>query len=429
MKGNIERQAVGILKDHYLKNLKENPQLLIGVELEFPIVEKFGQPTDIEVTKGLLKELSQTYEVEKVDTDGNPIQLVEPVSGDRILFEVSYTTLEFAFGPAQSIQEVAQRFERYLKKIQGLLAPFNHEIQGWGVNPNWQINDNSPVKSPRYEMLMAYLALAQDQTTSDLHDFHDYGSFICGSQVQLDVSRNNYLRVINAFNQLESVKAHLFANSDFWGQEWETKISRDIFWEASMHGVFEENVGVNPRDFTSAEDFFDYLSQSAIFTAERAGQTYYFKPIQACDYLAHGDIQAYDLQGNPVTLQPLEEDFETHRSYQYQDLTTRGTVEFRSVCAQPLDRTFAPAAFHLGLLVALEYLETYLAQAPFFERYGRDYPQLRRQFSKKILTEDEEAAMQVFAQDVLTICQAGLQKRGLGEDVYLTPVLSSLGLG
>ena len=51
-----------------------------------------------------------------------------------------------------------------------------------------------------------------------------------------------------------------------------------------------------------------------------------------------------------------------HRSYQYQDLTTRGTVEFRSVCTQPLDRTFASAAFHLGLLVNLDKLEAYLGQ-------------------------------------------------------------------
>lgn len=415
------RSSIELLKERYLKNIKENPNLLIGIELEFPIVEKSGQPTDVEVTQNLLKELSKTYEVEKVDADGNPIQIVEPVSGDRILFEVSYTTLEFAFGPAQSIHEIAQRFGIYLEQIQSILGTANHEIQGWGVNPNWQINDNSPVKAPRYEMLMAYLGLAKDKT--DLHAFYDYGSFICGSQVQLDVSRENYLRVINAFNQLEAVKAYLFANSDFWGQNWETKISRDIFWEDSMHGIFEENVGVNPRDFASEEDFFAYLSQSAIFTAERDGQTYYFEPIQAKDYLAIKEFTAYDLEGNQVTLQPLEQDFATHRSYQYQDLTTRGTVEFRSVCAQPLDRTFAPTAFHLGLLVSLEDLESYLAKAPFFERYGREYPQLRRQFSKKILTADEEASMQEFAGAILTICQAGLEKRGLGEEIYLPPLM------
>ena len=87
--------------------------------------------------------------------------------------------------------------------------------------------------------------------------------------------------------------------------------------------------------------------------------------------------------GDVVSIYPQEKDFETHRSYQYQDLTTRGTVEFRSVCTQPLDRTFASAAFHLGLLVNLDKLDAYLETAPFFKEFGRDYKFLRRQFSKK----------------------------------------------
>lgn len=417
-------RSIDLLKERYLKSIKENPNLLIGIELEFPIVSLDGGPTDIQVTKNLLKDLSNTFSVEKYDRDGNPIQLFDPESGDRILFEVSYTTLEFAFGPATSIQDVAKRFEAYLTQIQEILAISNHAIQGWGVNPNWKINDNSPVKAPRYEMLMAYLALANQPGHENLHDFYDYGSFICGSQVQLDVSKDNYLRVINAFNQLEPVKAYLFANSDLWGQAWPTKISRDIFWEDSMHGIFPENVGVNPQDFRSEEAFFDYLNHSAIFTAERDGNTYFFEPIQAVDYLKHQPFKAYDLEGNEVTLVPSEEDFQTHRSYQYQDLTTRGTVEFRSVCAQPLDRTFAPAAFHLGLLVKLEKLEEYLNGAPIFESFGRNYPELRRQFSKKLLTVEEQEAVEKMAQDVLDICQSGLQERGLGEESYLQPLLS-----
>ena len=70
--------------------------------------------------------------------------------------------------------------------------------------------------------------------------------------------------------------------------------------------------------------------------------------------MATSEIQAYALNGDEVLIYPQEKDFETHRSYQYQDLTTRGTVEFRSVCTQPLDRTFASAVFHLGLLVNLD---------------------------------------------------------------------------
>ena len=116
--------SIQLLKNRYLKNIKENPDLYIGIELEFPIVHTKGKPTDIEVTKDLMRFLvdALSLEVEKEDQEGNPIQLVEPKSQDLILFEVSYTTLEFAFGRAQNIQEVQGRFQAYMKVIQEKLG-------------------------------------------------------------------------------------------------------------------------------------------------------------------------------------------------------------------------------------------------------------------------------------------------------------------
>ena len=422
--------SVQLLKNRYLKNIKENPDLYIGIELEFPIVHTKGQPTDIEVSKDLLRFLVDALhlEVEKEDQDGNPIQLVEPKSQDRILFEVSYTTLEFAFGRAQKIQEVQGRFDTYMKVIQEKLGEKEHAIQGWGIHPNWDSNDNRPVAYPRYQMLMDYLSMGSHQESAHLHDFPKYGAFICGSQVQLDVSKSNYLSVINAFTQIEAAKAYLFSNSEFSGADWDTQISRDIFWEESLHGIYPENVGVNTRLFKDEDDFFDYLDHSAIFTAERDGETYYFSPIRARDYLATEEVSAYTLNGKETLLVPQEKDFQTHRSYQYQDLTTRGTVEFRSVCTQPLDRTFASAAFHLGLLVNLDKLETYLETAPFFERFGRDYKSLRRQFSKKQLTDEEKAGVVQFSKDLLAIAEQGLEMRGQQETTYLEPLKEKLTL-
>ena len=420
--------SIQLLKDRYLKNIKENPDLYIGIELEFPIVHTKGQPTDIEVSKDLMRFLvdALSLEVEKVDQEGNPIQLVEPTSQDRILFEVSYTTLEFAFGRAHKIQEVEGRFQAYMKVIQEKLGEKNHAIQGWGIHPNWDSNDNRPVAYPRYQMLMDYLKMGNDQDSVSLHDFPQYGAFICGSQVQLDVSTANYLRVINAFTQIEAAKAYLIANSEFSGADWDTLISRDIFWEDSMHGIYPENVGVNAKLFKDEDDFFDYLDHSAIFTAERDGETYYFSPIRARDYLATDEIPAYTLNGKETLLVPQEKDFQTHRSYQYQDLTTRGTVEFRSVCTQPLDRTFASAAFRLGLLVNLDKLETYLESAPFFESFGRDYKSLRRQFSKKNLSSAEEMAVVQFSKDLLALAEQGLEKREQSEMIYLEPLKEEL---
>ena len=423
-------RSVDLLKKRYLENIKENPDLFVGVELEYPVVNLEGKATDIEVVKELFRYLPSVlgFTIEKVDEFGNPIQLLDPVSQDTILFEVSYTTIEFAFGRAKSIQEVEERFRDYMDLIQKKLGEANHAIIGSGIHPYWEKNENQPVAYARYQMLMAYLNLSRSKTNVDLHDYPQYGAFICGSQVQLDVSKSNYLRVINAFTQIEAAKAYLFANSEFSGADWDTKISRDIFWEESMHGIYPENVGVNARHFKDEDDFFDYLDHSAIFTAERDGQTYYFNPIQARDYLTTPEIQAFTLNGDEVLIYPQEQDFQTHRSYQYQDLTTRGTIEFRSVCTQPLDRTFASAAFHLGLLLHLDKLEAYLQSAPFFTTFGRDYKSLRRQFSKKRLTDEEETAIVEFSKGLLLLAEEGLEKRGKQEMTYLQPLKEELGL-
>ena len=423
-------RSIDLLKKRYLENIKENPDLFIGIELEFPIVNLEGKATDGEVVKDLFRYLPLVlgFTIEKVDDFGNPIQLLDPVSQDTILFEVAYTTIEFAFGKAKSIQEVEERFNFYMATIQNKLGEVNHAIVGCGIHPNWDKNDNQPVAYARYQMLMNYLKLSRTVLGTDLHDYPEYGAFICGSQVQLDVSKPNYLRVINAFNQIEAAKAFLFANSEFSGEDWDTKISRDIFWEESIHGIYAENVGVTARLFKDENDFFDYLDHSAIFTAERDGETYYFYPIRAKDYLGTPKIHAFALDGREILLYPQEKDFQTHRSYQYQDLTTRGTIEFRSVCTQPLNRTFAATAFHLGLLLNLNKLEAYLQSAPFFTTFGRDYKSLRRQFSKKMLTDEEETAIVEFSKGLLLLAEEGLEKRGKQEMAYLQPLRDKLGL-
>ena len=414
-----KQQAIKLLKEKYLSNMKEDSELFVGVELEFPIVETNGNKTNIEVTKNLFRTLANLsdFEVEKIDDNQNPIQLVHCSSKDRILFELSYNTIEFAFERARSINEVAKRFEDYLKIIQPILQENNHEIQGHGIHPLWQENDNSPVKIERYKMLMAFLAM--NGTGMKTHSYPSYGAFICGNQVQLDVSRDNYLRIINAFNKIEAAKAYLFSNSEFSAEAWDTKIARDIFWEESLHGYYKENVGVYPKDYQSEEEFFNNLARTAIFTATREGKSYYFKPIRVEYYLDQKEITAYTADGNEKIINPVKEDLKQHRSYQFQDLTARGTVEFRSVCTQPLETTFAPIAFELGLFVELEKLENFFEDSSFFKNEEQDYRKLRKKYSKKILSKEEKEAIQSFSKDLLDIAKAGLMKRGYKEEKFL----------
>ena len=72
-------RSIDLLKHRYLKNIKENPELFVGIELEYPVVNLEGDATDIEVIKYLFRYLVSYFDltVEKVDDFGTPIQLVD----------------------------------------------------------------------------------------------------------------------------------------------------------------------------------------------------------------------------------------------------------------------------------------------------------------------------------------------------------------
>ncbi|MBM7643800.1 gamma-glutamylcysteine synthetase [Streptococcus loxodontisalivarius] len=416
-------KSIELLREVYFKPLnKETDTLFVGIELEFPIVSMTpSTPTDTRVTKELLSYLVNHFNFEVIsrDEDSNIVSIREKSNGDNILFEVSYNTIEFAFHRELDIITIENRFNSYMNIIQNFLNDKNHKIIGEGINPNWAINDNQPVKLPRYEMLMSYLKLSSTINNSNLHDLPYYGAFICGSQVQLDINGNNFVRVINAFNAIECVKAYLFANSEFKWREWDTRISRDIFWEQSMHGIQKENVGLPSRKFQDESDYFTYLSKSSIFNVERDGEILYFYPISVEDYFKKKELNAFTLDGNIKQITPQKEDISNHRSYHYQDLTKRGTIEFRSVCTQPLDRTFEPAAFHLGLFQKLDELENIISKESIYKKYSTNFDTLRKRFSKKTLNKDEIDEIKSLSQKLISLAISGLIERNKGEEKYL----------
>ncbi|KXT75375.1 glutamate-cysteine ligase family protein [Streptococcus sp. DD12] len=416
-----------LLEERYLNPLKERP-LLLGVEFEFPIINQTHPESEqgLDQCCLLLERLSQdgNYVVLKRDTDGQAIELSHQKSGDHLLFEVAYTTLEIAFAPAKDLTTLVKRFEGYLHQLNAILAEWGLTIGGFGLHPAWEKTKNYMVKTDRYEMLTQFLALSQDyqeKTAHQLHPYPSYGGFIMGNQVQFDVSKENLLSVLNLFNQIEPAKAYLFANSAF--APWEdTRISRDRFWEASMHGIYAENIGVFPRDFSSLSEWLDYVNQSAMFYVKRGEETIYFEPYRLPDFFSAASIQGWNLQGQRRQFSPKESDISFHRAYHYQDVTARGTVELRSVCTQPLELTWAPIAFELGLRANLEKWEALMANHVFFSLYGRDYPELRRRFSAPHLSKEEEEAIRQLSGELLVCAREGLGERGHGEEVFLKPI-------
>ncbi len=118
----------------------------------------------------------------------------------------------------------------------------------------------------------------------------------------------SFASVLSMLYASEAAKAYLFLNYEQRGRLGYQKISEGLIFGKIMHGIYPENVGVSILDYLKIGIDFDYLNHSAIFTAER-GQTYYFYPIQARDYLATPEIKHLPFNGDEVLIHPQEEDF------------------------------------------------------------------------------------------------------------------------
>lgn len=55
-------RSIDLLKHRYLKNIKENPELFVGIELEYPVVNLEGDATNVEVIKHLFRYLVSSFD-------------------------------------------------------------------------------------------------------------------------------------------------------------------------------------------------------------------------------------------------------------------------------------------------------------------------------------------------------------------------------
>ncbi len=77
------------------------------------------------------------------------------------------------------------------------------------------------------------------------HSHPSYGYLYAGNQVQFDVRRGNYIRIINAFNKIETAK-HLLSNLRIFSAEsWDTKLPEIFSGKNPLHGYYKENVDLS----------------------------------------------------------------------------------------------------------------------------------------------------------------------------------------
>ncbi len=424
-----DNRVSNIIKKRFIDPIAKDTGHYVGVEIELPIVNLNRKAVDFDVVHKVTEEFVKDNNFAEVIRDDNGFiyDATQQESGDKMSYDCSYNTLEFSFSKEKDIHIVSERFYRYIDDIQNKFRPYDHVVTGMGINPGYRFNINEPIACGRYKMLYAFLkSYKQFDSDSEIpfHNYPNYGMFSAASQIQLDVDTDNVLKAINVFNKLEPLKALLFANS-VWKENTDILINRDWLWVNSLHGFNPHNVGLLRDNLTSIDDLIDYIASMSMYCCEREGHYLYFHPMTATEYFNRDKVTGYyhDEDGrHRIVFKPTDDDIQYLRSFKYVDLTFRGTLELRSVCTQPIYETFAPAAFHAGIIEMLDEVDELLDSSIIYKDGMSPYilrELLGRRSIPAFLDTEEVSSL---LNDVINLAREGLYKRGFHEESFLDPL-------
>lgn len=416
--------------DKYIAPTKKERPDYIGVEIEMPVVNLSGKPVEeavsLETAAAFISHFGFTESGR--DADGNITAARDEETGDILSFDCSYSNLELSFGKAVGLFEIKERFEKYCRFLNAEFARHGYTLTGMGVNPNADINHNRPIPNERYRMLYHYLhSYPQHKGEVDIrfHERPDFGTFTSASQVQLDVRYDQLTDVINVFGLLEPYKALLFANS-YLPDYPEFLCVRNMLWEHSMQGYNPHNVGMFGKKVSGIDELIDYIGTQSIYCTMRDGRYIDFTPLTLDEFFSREEVEGEYFDGEKyqkMTFTPDISDLEYLRTFKFEDLTFRGTIEYRSSCCQPLSEALTVAAFHTGLKEKLYELKEILENDNVIYSHGFNATELQKLLSRRdkpYFIDEDRIEKQLIR--ILDLSSEGLRQRGLGEEELLAPL-------
>ncbi len=413
----------------YIAPTEKKRKKLIGIEIEMPIVNLNKEAVDENVVFKMSAAFCKRFGFEVIgrDDDKNANSMQDSVTGDNLSFDCCYSNLELSMGKADNLNDIENRFKTYYKFINDFFSQYNYTLTGMGINPYYKINHNKPIPNERYRMLYHHLHSYKKYTRTDFkfHDFPAFGTFTSASQVQLDVFYDDLITVINTFGKLEPFKAILFANS-YLPEEDRLLCVRNMLWERSMHGYNPRNIGMYEQELKSIDDLIEYIKSTSIYCTIRNGKYVNFTPIPINEYFNQDKISGEYFDGQvyrDIEIEPCIEDLEHLRTFKFEDLTYRGTIEFRSTCTQPISDSMSIAAFHIGLMENADKLKKLLDSDDVVYSHGYNATHLQRMFSQKELPSfvNKEQLKRIL-HEILDIANDGLKQRGKDEEKFLIPL-------
>lgn len=430
MRKNMKKEDIKeLIYQRFIEPTKLKRDVFAGIEIELPIINLNKKAVDYRLIHELTMRFKNHFDfkIRAKDENGIICALEDTITNDIYTYDCSYNTLEISFGKEKNLYSVKERFEGYYKFIQEVLNKENHTLTGFGVNPYRKYNKHQPIPNGRYRMLYHHLCTYNRYSNEmNFHDMPEFGMFTSAAQIQLDVNIEDLISTINAFSKLEPLKAILFSNSVLTGENMELACSRDMLWENSMQGYNTKNFGMYDPIPQSIEELLEYMLSTSIYCTEQDGKYINFHPTVITEFCNRKKINGEyfeDGKYHEITFKPKKGDFNYLQSFKFEDLTFRGTIEFRSICCQPVNETMTVHAFYFGLINQIDKLNQILDDDTIVYNKPYSLTELRKMFVKFNLPEFvEKDKLKNLLIKILDLASEGLKERGKQEEELLKPL-------
>ena len=303
----------------------------------------------------------------------------------------------------------------HLAEVAELATPLGIRFMGIGAAPDWSAAQMPVMPKGRYRLMTDYMGRVGTHGTQMMYR-------TCTTQVNLDyASEADMVKKLRVAIALQPVATALFASSPFF----DGKLNGHKSWRSRIwRGLDNSRTGMLPFAFDQGMGFqayVDWVLDVPMYFVYRDGKYINALGQSFRDFLA-GKLPA--LPGEKPTLS----DWADHMTTVFPEARVKKFIEMRGADCGDLPHIVALPAFWVGLMYDSGALDAAWDLVKGIDTETREG--LRVAASVSAL-QGEAGGVKILdlARAAVGLSHAGLVARGLGEEVYLAPVVQSVTSG
>jgi len=399
----------------------------IGLELKFPLVRSDGTAVGTQDVNALWKYLSE-HDWETVPDSVTGSIIGAKKAGEQndtvASCETGFCKAEFSLAHSADLLGIQKQVEELKDILSGFSRSRNVYFLGYGIQPVSPPCKALLMKKARTGVWDKVFPSNRFIPEHDGDDFHLF-TINAASHVHVDVCSGEAIRAVNILNGFAGPQIALSAHSNIWKGRIDPdyKCVAEKFWDWWMPD--SSRVGIPPKPFRDIHDYVETISALKPVFVKRFGKPIVLKDYKSfAEYYAKGRVEGFDFDGKKISFVPMEQDIDLHNTaYWYNArISHYFTVENRVNDQQPPGELLCIAALTLGLLSAADE-----AAEEIVSRNWGDLRDLREAACRYGLSDNaSQEQLAELSGRMLDIAEAGLLRRGLGEEVFLEPLKKRL---